>query len=605
VLERVVKGVVGVWARAQSADIQTQLSAGARYLDFRLCVDNQEGAIPDANLNFASHCKFTHSLICDITATELFTHIHDWVVANNAHGEVIVMDFNDMFQLTYGDDEAGNFMYVSSRVRDQFQLELLTLLDTLFGTALSPAVVPPTTTYANFTQQGYQFFVCFENKNNFVTKWQPKFPWVRNRGDIIADTWRATRTNPIDTYNDNIATINDPGWRQNAIGKFTIVTGNGGEGGNVTFRTYGEEELNGAIGGDGTNILLGLLHPSELSGPNGLEQLSMRYTPVFVAGMLPAPYTMAGDLPPLPSPPDGFNFVKTDHFQKFNTSTLLIAWNRGELAQYGGKAIPTTNDSQCHCATKTISGKSVFDCGACYTDPAGYDDTTCIGESLECYSTTAPQCMSNADCYFDGAQCQSHTGGGSSCKFDVATATCHCHNPHIPTGQSCPDRVDAQCLNGTCAQFPKDNYVCCPSGHELTPGGAVSDYCSNLNAGDSCAYNVQCNSGSCGRIGDSSAPLQCCPGGVVTKGIYDYCDHATPTGTACDADAQCVSGACGRMGDSGWGTVCCPGANKTVVGKDYCVGINLPSGSPCRSDDQCASGNCKGNGYGVSDGNCS
>ena len=208
----------------------------------------------------------------------------------------------------------------------------------------------------------------------------------------------------------------------------------------------------------------------------------------------------------------------------------------------------------------------------------------------------------------DGVQCQSHTGGGSSCNYDAASATCNCDNPHIPTGQPCPDRVDQQCLNGTCAQYPENNYVCCPSGHEITPGGAVSDYCSNLDTGDSCTYNVQCNSGSCGRIGDSSAPLQCCPGGITMGGdLLDYCTGATPIGSPCETDSQCVSpsGGCGRMGDSGWPVVCCPGANKLVDGYYYCVDINLPSGAPCRSDDQCASGDCKGNAYGIENGNCS
>ena len=252
---------------------------------------------------------------------------------------------------------------------------------------------------------------------------------------------------------------------------------------------------------------MGIMFPSQITGPNGLEQLSMKFTPNFVTSVLPPPY---GHVPGqgwdrLPMPPGGYNFVSCDHFQKYNVTSLMIAWNRGELSQYGGNAIPTTDDSQCKCGYQMS-----VSCGACYTDPAGYDDATCQGSGLECYSTTAPQCQSNADCYLDG-QCQSHTGGGLNCYFGT-NLECNCHNPHIPTGQPCPDRVDQQCLNGTCAQLPEDNYVCCPSGQETTPFGAVSDYCSNLSAGQSCSYNVQCASGSCARMGDSNWPLVCCPG---------------------------------------------------------------------------------------------
>lgn len=533
-LERIVKGVAGAWSRAQSATIAEQLTNGARAFDLRVCIDNAQETIPDAQLVFDTHVKFTHGLVCEITAVKFFTDIRDWIEQNQAHGEFILLDFNNLHNLV--EPKEGTWMYVGEEKRLAFQRQFLQLLQNLFGSKLAPAGILPNMGYSDFVSKGYQIIATFNNAESFVSKWQAEFPFVRDRNNDLQGTWRDTLSDPVPVQAINVSVLSSGGLDPN---KFTVINGSGGLGGSTAAK----------------DILMGIFFPSQITGPNGLEQLSMKFTPNFVTSVLPPPY---GHVPGqgwdrLPAPAGGYNFVSCDHFQKYNVTSLMIAWNRDELHTYGMRAIPTTNDDQCKCANKTISGGSVFDCGLCYTDPAGYDDTTCVKDGLECYSTTAPQCKSNADCYLNG-QCRSHTGGGLKCNYGT-NLQCNCENPHIETGQPCPDRVDKQCLNGTCAQFPEDNYVCCPSGTQVL--GAVSQFCSNLNTNDSCKYDRQCRSGACGRMGNSDSPL-----------------------------------------------VCCPGGNKTVWARDYCVGINSPSGTPCRSDDQCASGNCKGNGYGVKDGNC-
>jgi len=208
-LERIVKGVAGAWSRAQSATIAEQLTNGARSFDLRVCIDNAQETIPDAQLVFNTHVKFTHGLVCEVTAVQFFTEIRDWINANNAHGELIVLDFNTMHNLCETNPES--WMYIGEETRMSFQRQFLQLLQGLFGSKLAPANIRPNVGYADFISAGYQIIATFNNPSvdslgtSFVSKWKSEFPFLRDRGDDLQGTWRDTLSDPVQTQAINVA----------------------------------------------------------------------------------------------------------------------------------------------------------------------------------------------------------------------------------------------------------------------------------------------------------------------------------------------------------------------------------------------------------------
>lgn len=523
-VQRIVKGVTGLWSRAQSATISEQLTNGARSFDLRLCIDNAQETIPDKQLVFEKNVKFTHGLVCEITAVQFFTEIRDWIDANNAHGEFILLDFNSINNLIPPTKD-DYWMYIGYETRIAFQRQLLQLLQSLFGSKLAPANIRPDHGYADFIAAGYQIITIFDNgvidasNTLFVSKWQAEFPFVRSRKDDLSGTWETTLSDPVQIQAINVKELTGMPTVLNIASKFTVINGSGGL-------------------GDGTeakDILMGILFPSQITGPNGLEQLSMKFTPNFVTSVLPPPY---GHVPGqgwdrLPMPPGGYNFVSCDHFQKYNVSSLLIAWNRGELDTYGMRAVPTLDDSQCKCATKTITGGSVFDCGVCYTDPAGYDDTTCKGDGLACYSTTAQQCRYTPDCHWKLGMCTSDTGGALYCNNNGSSCTCH-----NPENRSC--RADRECTYDYASASCISN----------TPG--VSD--------DNCRYagtDVHSNKNVC------------------------TCDNPDPLAPQCTQDSHCIVGAMQRSksDDQNRGSHNC----YILGGESFCATPAVQ----CQNDDQC------------------
>ena len=524
-VERVVKGVAGVWSRAQSATISEQLTNGARSFDLRLCIDNAQETIPDAQLVFDTHLKFCHGLVCDITVVEFFTEIRDWIDNNNAHGEFILLDFNSLHNLIPPTND-DKWMYIGDATRLAFQQELLQLLQSLFGSKLAPANIRPDHGYADFIAAGYQIITIFDNgvidasNTRFVSKWQSQFPFVRDRDGESAGTWGATLSDPvqIQTFNVYELTTKLPA-TPNIASMFTNINGVGGLGSDTAAK----------------DILMGIMFPSQITGPNGLEQLSMKFTPNFVTSVLPPPY---GHVPGqgwdrLPMPPGGYNFVSCDHFHKYNVTSLMIAWNRGELSKYGMRAVPTLDDSQCSCARKSVSGGSVFDCGVCYTDPAGYDDTTCQGDGLACYSTTAQQCRYTPDCHWKLGMCTSDTGGALYCNNNGSSCTCH-----NPENRSC--RADRECTYDVASASCISN----------TPG--VSD--------DNCRYagtDVHSNKNVC------------------------TCDNPDPLAPQCTDDSHCIVGAMqkSKSDDQNRGSHNC----YILGGESWCATPSVQ----CTNDDQC------------------
>jgi len=374
-------------------------------------------------------------------------------------------------------------MHIGEETRMSFQRQFLQLLQGLFGSKLAPANIRPNVGYADFISGGYQIIATFNNPSvdslgtSFVSKWKSEFPFVRDRSDDLQGTWRDTLSDPVQTQAINVSVLTAGGFDPS---KFSNINGSGGLGGSTAAK----------------DILMGIFFPSQITGPNGLEQLSMTFTPNVVASVLPPPY---GHVPGqgwdrLPAPAGGYNFVSCDHFQKYNVTSLMIAWNRGELSTYGMRAVPTTNDEQCKCANKTITGGSVFDCGVCYTDPAGYDATTCKQEGPRCYSTTAPQCRYSGDCHYTVLGCTSDTGGASNCKNNGVE--CNCKTPGL---RSC--RADRECT------LDADGFTC----RSNTPG-VSDDNCRNAGP------DVHSNQNLC------------------------TCDNPDPLAPQCTDDSHCISG---------------------------------------------------------------
>jgi hypothetical protein len=586
-LERTAKGVIGAWARAQSADIVEQLNNGIRYFDLRLCVDTLEMSKPSDELTLAD-VKFTHTLVTQIDVVSFFLQVRNWLrVDAKRGGEVLIFKFR-LFNLTSG----PGWMYVRPDVQFSLQLKLLTFLQTEFGSMLSPANIPLDAPYSKFVGQNvvmifendtvqFPFFldrpgvpkpICTagqsawangtcndactfptitacnaaQDKIGFVDFWSaypdprgaPMFNWLRNRDSSMSSFYAGLTDDPNVTFSrlyENYPKLGGPGM-------LTVLQGQGGF------------EVSNAV----PVILKGLFYPSDLSGPDGLEQLAMRFTPNFVTNILPDPYGHTqGGWPRIKQPYSGYNIIQGDHVQQYNFSTLIVAANRGELWKYGGKAVPTFNDDQCHCALEV--GTNVLNCGVCYTDPAGYDDTTCVGDGLSCYSTTALQCKYTGDCHWRPGMCTSDTGGALLCSNDGTQCTCK----NKANMRSC--RADKECSLGV------GTTDMCVS----NTNGVYDDNCRFTGAGCTCdtpdPLAPQCMSDAdCtwNPIRSSSADPNKGSHNCYILGTESWC--ATPQ-VQCEDNSQCHLADAYCRSDRPGGYRCEKGSFGEMAGGDACV----------------------------------
>jgi hypothetical protein len=411
-LENIAKAYLAVWSRTQTHDIMTQLSNGVRYFDLSIGVNTKEGMVPDANLTLAD-VKFTNGLFTHMNVQYFFIQVRDWMeMYDPEHQEILIFDFAKMTNLVSN----NSFLPVLPDTQRKLQNLLLSFLSNFFGSMLSPSTQPLSSTCDTFMQSHQHVITLFDNAqlthsaSRFVQMWQPLYPFVRSRDDGL-NSYDAGPTPDVSAVYGSLAAnypkIGDPN-------KLTVLRGVGGL---DSLQT----------------LFMGLALPSMISNPDGLLQLSMRFTPNFVTNILPSPYGhVSGGWARIAAPSSGYNVILGDNVCAFNFSSLIVAWNREELHLYGGRAVPTDNDDQCH----VIMGEN--DIVSCYTDPAGYSANTCVFDDGRCYSTTANQCQSNDDCSVAVGGCNSTTGGALACNFNGAD--CDCVNKDR---RSC--RADREC----------------------------------------------------------------------------------------------------------------------------------------------------------------
>ena len=482
-LTKIMKGTIALWGRAQNDDITTQLNNGIRYFDFRIGVDTKEGTVL-SGLDLSS-LKFIHTLFTQNSVTKLFDDIKQWINSfTTPFNEILIFDFQNVSNFLY----AKNAWDIEETNRLKIQTLFLDYLKNTFGELLFRYDTPITSTYNELIQTKGRIFVLFSNNSyinparapttppayyDFISNYQQKYPFIRDRtfNIVSKESLPNTPTNTSNDPNEVLTGLQTTSYTSCLVSPLDpkdpyslpiLPVLNVLQGVGCGFPS----------GDFVSTIINSLTNPSDIAGPNGLLPLSMKHTPFYITNILPPPYNHTDGGPVLLPPTKGaYNIIIGDNICAFNFSSLIIAWNRNELDIYGMKAINTTNDNQCHCQIDSGAGQGA--CGVCYTDPAGYDDTTCIGVETACYSTTAPQCRFSDDCHVIGGGAVSDTGGALYCKYNAGSSYSECKNPTLrtcrmdsecklgPNGSSCVSSVpgvnDDLCVNAGAGQCTCDN----------------------------------------------------------------------------------------------------------------------------------------------------
>ena len=104
-----------------------------------------------------------------------------------------------------------------------------------------------------------------------------------------------------------------------------------------------------------------------------------------------------------------------------------------------------------------------------------------------------------------------------------------------------------------------NDYHCCEHGWDEPPSPPFSGFCHNLDDGEACTHNFQCNTGKCTRFKD---------GGYRCGEIDD--------GEACTYDVQCKAGIC----------------TMREGGTYHCGKIETGEQCPSKNDGDCEAGRC-------------
>ena len=273
----------------------------------------------------------------------------------------------------------------------------------------------------------------------------------------------------------------------------------------------------------------------------------------------------------------------------------FICCPSGETDRYLSRDYCTEMSEGSICATDTMCAN-----GACGYKVAGASDRTCCssGHTVKHVVDYCTEMPNGSSCWLDtmcsSNYCRGNDGGG-----EKGT----CSTTELPDGKTCS--TDGQCKNNACGrkEAGADNLICCPSGNlihyagydyctEMPNGNSCwkddmcsSNYCrgndgggekgtcstTKLPDGKTCSTNGQCKHNACGRKTYADADNNnyiCCPGGITTYELHDYCTEM-PVRSTCATDKMCANDACGR--DNNDHLICCPsGHTHSYWFKDYC-----------------------------------
>lgn len=132
-VDRIVRTVSSSWARTQGEDFATQLNAGIRYLDLRICQSPKDGEI------YLCHAQYSVPVEDVISAADAFCSANP--------REIVILDFNHFYAMS---EEAWNGLGQ-------------TLLDT-FGSRVVPASSGPGVTVGEIWDAKQQVVIFYDGQ---------------------------------------------------------------------------------------------------------------------------------------------------------------------------------------------------------------------------------------------------------------------------------------------------------------------------------------------------------------------------------------------------------------------------------------------------------
>lgn len=346
----IIATIITNWAKAQQVSLISQLNAGIRYLDMRLCLDTNNGL----KIPTFQDLKFTHSLISDITLMDAMLEIAEFHRKNK--GEIIIIDFQYILNLCT--TNINLLYYVPAAEQLKIQKQMLDFIENLFGQSLSSSEDAITNSYNYFTSKKSPIIVLFDgrgaggqggisnaivpeqgNSLAFPEYWNNKgYKWVRNRQNVIS----ATMGNVYNVDSNPIGS-----WKE-----AKCMTGK------TCYETYTDNDkfiVFGATVGitlekNARQIRCGNFcpelcyeHPidcgSNINYASSMAEQSANFAPVLLNSLLDRwGYMYKGGFFTEPiNPPIGIgthNIYLYDNIDAFNVASIIVAANRGELSKF-------------------------------------------------------------------------------------------------------------------------------------------------------------------------------------------------------------------------------------------------------------------------------
>lgn len=203
----------------------------------------------------------------------------------------------------------------------------------------------------------------------------------------------------------------------------------------------------------------------------------------------------------------------------------------------------TTNDE---CSTKNCIIDPVSKIGTCeyvYIDPRTTidckDDTTC---GKDYYCNTALGAVPGIQ-----GKCSRKLEDGSICSVNNKCISTYCN---ATTGKCEKMSNNSVCVNDTNCISGYCNKGTAPDIFLQEKTGTCQD---RIKIGDTCTVDKQCPF-ACGRMKEGDDITVCCPGGVTSYNLKDYCTNVGEIGQRCPRNEFCKSKYCDNGFFGGWGT---------------------------------------------------